>query len=78
MFCFSLVIFYLFFFFFFLWLLFPFLFIHFSAPNYCYRCGNVASILALDGNLDREFKIFKEVPESSRIVPARTPSSYFL
>jgi hypothetical protein len=32
------------------------------APNYCYRCGNVASILSLDENLNRDFKIFKEVP----------------
>jgi len=36
-----------------------------SAPNYCYRCGNVAAILAFDENLGREFKIFNEVPESS-------------
>eukprot|EP01117_Protostelium_nocturnum_P017398 TRINITY_DN7085_c0_g1_i1.p1 TRINITY_DN7085_c0_g1~~TRINITY_DN7085_c0_g1_i1.p1 ORF type:complete len:313 (+),score=49.32 TRINITY_DN7085_c0_g1_i1:181-1119(+) len=49
-----------------------------SAPNYCYRCGNVASILALNENLDREFKLFKDVVESSRVVPARTASSYFL
>lgn len=33
-----------------------------SAPNYCYRSGNLASILALDDKLNREFKIFKEVP----------------
>jgi len=37
-----------------------------SAPNYCYRCGNIASILAFDENMDREVKIFKEVPESAR------------
>jgi serine/threonine-protein phosphatase 6 catalytic subunit len=49
-----------------------------SAPNYCYRCGNVASILYIDQELNREFKIFKDVPESSRIVPARTAPSYFL
>ncbi|KAL0481537.1 serine/threonine-protein phosphatase 6 catalytic subunit [Acrasis kona] len=33
-----------------------------SAPNYCYRCGNLASILSFDDKLNREFKIFKEVP----------------
>jgi hypothetical protein len=34
-----------------------------SAPNYCYRCGNVASILAVDEHLNRKFKLFNEVPE---------------
>jgi len=49
-----------------------------SAPNYCYRCGNVASILALDENLNREFKIFNAVPDSERVIPARQPMPYFL
>lgn len=34
-----------------------------SAPNYCYRCGNVASILELDEHLKKNFKIFECAPE---------------
>jgi diadenosine tetraphosphatase ApaH/serine/threonine PP2A family protein phosphatase len=49
-----------------------------SAPNYCYRCGNVASILALDANLNREFKIFDAVPDEERVIPPRTTVRYFL
>jgi len=49
-----------------------------SAPNYCYRCGNVASILELDENLNREFKIFNAVPDNERVIPPRTSMPYFL
>jgi serine/threonine-protein phosphatase 4 catalytic subunit len=35
-----------------------------SAPNYCYRCGNVASILELDENLCKSFKIFEAAPSN--------------
>jgi len=51
-----------------------------SAPNYCYRCGNVASILALDENLHRDFKIFNEVaePETSSEVQRRALVPYFM
>ncbi|KAH7830714.1 putative Serine/threonine-protein phosphatase PP2A-2 catalytic subunit [Monocercomonoides exilis] len=50
-----------------------------SAPNYCYRCGNIASILELDETLNRSFKIFEAAPQASRGVPAKkaTPD-YFL
>ncbi|CAD1808145.1 Calcineurin-like phosphoesterase family protein [Candida parapsilosis] len=32
-----------------------------SAPNYCYRCGNVASVLKIDDGLNREYKVFEAV-----------------
>ncbi|RKP08863.1 Metallo-dependent phosphatase-like protein [Thamnocephalis sphaerospora] len=53
-----------------------------SAPNYCYRCGNVASIMQIDETLqvdESSFKIFTAVPDSQRTVPARTSGTpYFL
>jgi len=51
-----------------------------SAPNYCYRCGNVASIMTVDQNLDTKFSIFSAVPDDQRHVPAgrRGPGDYFL
>lgn len=41
-----------------------------SAPNYCYRCGNVASIMELTEDLDPKFTIFSAVPDHRRAVPA--------
>ncbi|EWC45676.1 hypothetical protein DRE_05237 [Drechslerella stenobrocha 248] len=40
-----------------------------SAPNYCYRCGNVASIMQVEEDLQPEFKIFRAVPDDQRQVP---------
>lgn len=50
-----------------------------SAPNYCYRCGNVAAILELDEYLGRSFKVFEAAPQETRGVPAKKPApDYFL
>ncbi|CAF2028654.1 hypothetical protein Bca4012_080413 [Brassica carinata] len=50
-----------------------------SAPNYCYRCGNIASILELDENLNKEFRVFQAAQQDSRGPPAKKPApDYFL
>lgn len=50
-----------------------------SAPNYCYRCGNVAALLELDENRHAHFKIFQAAPQNERGVPQKTPApDYFL
>ncbi|CAG8663846.1 36084_t:CDS:10, partial [Racocetra persica] len=42
-----------------------------SAPNYCYRCGNVAAILELDDKLNKNYKIFEAAPQDVRGLPAK-------
>ena len=49
-----------------------------SAPNYCYRCGNVASILSINSNMERKFDIFNAVNDRQSTVPYRTVVPYFL
>lgn len=55
-----------------------------SAPNYCYRCGNVAAILSLDENLNRHFSVFGPALEQERAGTSRAPlpneimAEYFL
>jgi len=50
-----------------------------SAPNYCYRCGNVAAIMEVSNTMKRSFKIFEAAPGEIRGTPAKRPQlSYFL
>lgn len=50
-----------------------------SAPNYCYRCGNVASILQLDENQTQSFKIFGTASQERSGIPTKRPiADYFL
>lgn len=37
-----------------------------SAPNYCYRCGNIASIMELDENGNKMFKDYEACPENDK------------
>ena len=37
-----------------------------SAPNYCYRCGNRASIMELDDKGHETFLLYDAAPENER------------
>jgi len=37
-----------------------------SAPNYCYRCGNMASILTIHDNGERKFTVYGAAEENDR------------
>ncbi|XP_075154956.1 protein phosphatase V [Haematobia irritans] len=49
-----------------------------SAPNYCYRCGNVAAMLNFQTAKDRTARIFVAVPETDRVIPPHNTTPYFL
>lgn len=49
-----------------------------SAPNYCYRCGNEAAVLVLDSELNRDYRKFKEDEKSHEQMRNTTAMSYFL
>jgi len=50
-----------------------------SAPNYCYRCGNLASIMIVDPTVSlNNFKTFKAVSDVSKIQNYKNVVPYFL
>ena len=50
-----------------------------SAPNYCYRCGNVAAIHELGEDLSRTYRIFQEAKMDHDRLPAKKAVvEYFL
>jgi len=50
-----------------------------SAPNYCYRCGNVAAIMDVNERLQSHFEVFDAANESTRGIPQKKPKpDYFL
>lgn len=50
-----------------------------SAPNYCYRCGNVASYLNVTDKLERQFEIFHAVDgQTTKAKDFKREVPYFL
>ena len=50
----------------------------FSAPNYCYRCGNQAAIMELDDALKYSFLQFDPAPRRGEPHVTRQTPDYFL
>jgi len=50
----------------------------FSAPNYCYRCGNKAAIMEVDEEFRCTFSQFDPAPRTETIITKRTTPEYFL
>jgi serine/threonine-protein phosphatase 2A catalytic subunit len=50
----------------------------FSAPNYCYRCGNLAGLMELDENLNYTFQQFESAPRRGETHVAKKTPDYFL
>lgn len=50
----------------------------FSAPNYCYRCGNQAAIMELDESMKHTFLQFDPAPRRGEPHVTRRTPDYFL
>ncbi|KAK8627335.1 hypothetical protein V6N13_134948 [Hibiscus sabdariffa] len=50
----------------------------FSAPNYCYHCGNMAAILEIGENMDQNFLQFDPAPRQVEPDTTRKTLDYFL
>lgn len=51
----------------------------FSAPNYCYRCGNTAAIMELNDNLEKWTLLqYNQAPRKLEPHITRRPPEYFL
>jgi serine/threonine-protein phosphatase PPG1 len=42
-----------------------------SAPNYCYRCGNSASVLEVGPQSSMHFNVFEAAPENEHDGPSQ-------
>jgi len=50
----------------------------FSAPNYCYRCGNEAGIMEVDEHMGLDFIVFDPAPRRGEPFVTKKTPDYFL
>ncbi|CAN6441904.1 unnamed protein product [Victoria cruziana] len=50
----------------------------FSAPNYCYRCGNMAAIMEIGESMEQRFLQFDPAPRQIEPDTTRKTPDYFL
>jgi len=50
----------------------------FSAPNYCYRCGNQAAIMEIDEHMNINYLQFEQAPNQKEDVIQKRVPDYFL
>jgi len=50
----------------------------FSAPNYCYRCGNQAALMEVDEHMNGTFFQFDPAPRRGEEIMSKRTPSYFL
>jgi serine/threonine-protein phosphatase 2A catalytic subunit len=50
----------------------------FSAPNYCYRCGNQAALMDVDEHLKNNFIQFDPAPRKGDEIQKKRVPDYFL
>lgn len=49
-----------------------------SAPNYTYRCGNLASVLQIDSDLNQRYVMFDEAENKAKLKQYKNTVPYFL
>jgi CTP:phosphocholine cytidylyltransferase-like protein len=49
-----------------------------SAPNYCYRCNNLASFMKVDENVNHSFEVFDADERSKESMHYKNIIPYFL
>lgn len=50
----------------------------FSAPNYCFRCGNQAAMMEIDEKLKNSYVTFDPAPREGNEVEKKRIPDYFL